>query len=722
MRKHAATLMLVLLAVALGVWLWVDRDRVTEGERKRRENSVFVAWRRDDLTQITVVHDGETIVLQRERIADKTQAEGKEGRWRMTSPRTERADPVAVERLLTTLEFATVTRKVDDGVGPAAQGLETPRATGIVQMGGLAVPFALGGPSPRPEGSTYFRVGTEPAVVVSKEIEAALLAPSDTYRDRTVVPYLAAELARVEVKHESGGFALERIDERSFRVTESGLLASRQGLERIWAALAEMRAEAFAKDADVDRLTAHPTATVILTPKDGTKGPAELVVGEACPGHPADVIVLRKTPTRVAACAPKDVGRLLVATVASLVEKHPFPLHMDEIEEVRLERTKVDTLVEPADAGAAPNAVEIARKGTGFRARAPFERDLSSAEAEAASELVTRIASLEATTVTRGAGTAFPFVARAKVRFGEHEQIVEIGPRGPGGRATLRRVLDDARLEMDPLAVRWLLPRETTLRSRSLLENEKRRPTRLLLRCGTDQDLVDRGEGFRLISPAGFETDGTVSQLVEGVLRGRVDGWVADTDDGTFGFTRDGCRVTLAFEDGNAPVTLAFSEERDGVVYARIDPRPGVFLAPHALRELAGAIYVSHGTLHTETARIERVRVIFEGKPVQPRSPTAFHDAVSALYADSVLALHKKPNGTPDLVIEVSVAEGGPPRRIACRPAPAQERRVCTMDGVDAVFAVAQAKLTAFQPAVDAGLPDAAAPATTTTPTPTPTP
>lgn len=709
MKKHAATIVLVLLAVALGVWLWVDRDRVTEGERKRRENNVFVAWRRDELSRITIVHDGETIVLERERAADKPQAEGKDGLWRMISPRAERADPVAVGRLLTTLEFATVARKVDDGIAQAAQGLDAPRATGTVQMGGLAVTFALGGPSPRPEGSTYFRVGAEPAVVVSKEIEAALLAPSDTYRDRTVVPYLAAELARVEVKHESGGFVIERIDERSFRVTETGMLASRQAIDRIWAALAEMRAEAFAKDADVERLTAHPTATVFLTPKDSTKPPAELVVGEACPGYPADVIVLRKTPTRVAACAPKDVGRLLAATAASLVERHPFPLHMDEIEELRLERSNVNPIVEAADAGATPSAVEIARKGPGFRARAPFERDLSSAEAEAATELVTRIASLEATTVTRGGGGAFPFVARAKVRFGEHEQIVEIGPHGPGGRATVRRVLDDARLEMDPLAVRWLLPRETSLRPRSMLDGEKRRPMRVLLRCGTDQELVDRGEGFRLVAPAGYETDGTISQLVDGVLRGRVEGWVADTDDGSFGFTRDGCRVIIAFEDGNAPVTLLFSEDRHGVVYARIDPRPGVFLASHALRELAGAIYVSHGTLHTDASRIERVRATFEGKPVLPRSPTAFRDAVAALYADSVLALRKKPDGAPDLVIEISLAEGGPPRRIACRPAPAKERRVCTVEGVDATFAVAQAKLAAFQPVADAGPPDAAA-------------
>ena len=62
-------------------------------------------------------------------------------------------------------------------------------------MGTLEIPFALGGPSPRPAGSSYFRVGAEPPIVVTKELTDALLASADTYRDRTVVPYLATELA-----------------------------------------------------------------------------------------------------------------------------------------------------------------------------------------------------------------------------------------------------------------------------------------------------------------------------------------------------------------------------------------------------------------------------------------------------------------------------------------------------------------------------------------------
>lgn len=690
MKKHAATIVLVALAVALGVWLWIDRDRITEGERKRRENSAFVVWRRDELTRISIAHDGESIVLERDRPAsssDKPSNEGKEGQWRLTSPRQERADPVAVERLLTTLEFANVARKVTDG---AALGLDSPRAIGAVRMGGLEVPFALGGASPRPEGSSYFRVGDATPIVISKEVADALLAPSDTYRDRTVVPYLATELARVEVKHGDRGFALVRIDDHSFRIEESGVLASRSGVDRLWAALAEMRAEAFPKDADAERLTAHPVATVKLFPKDAGKPAAELVVGEACPGHPADVVVRRLAPDRVAACAPQDIVGYLSGDAASLAEKHPFTMRMDEIEELRLEH-----------AGAA--TIEIARKGTGFHQRAPTDRDLAEAEADAATQLLERIAISEARAVSRSGTGAAPFasVGRAVVRSGEREQVVEIGAPGPDGRAILRRLLDDARLDVDAVLLRRLTPRGTTLRARTVLDREARRPTRVLLRCGTPQELVDGGEGFRLVAPAAYETDGAIVQLVDALTKGRIDGWVADSEeDIAFGFTKDGCHVILGFADGNAPVTVWFGAEGEGGVYAKVDGRSGVLVAPRALRDLAKGFYVSRGTLRTEAATIERVKVLLQGRLFTPRDPAAARDALAALYADRVVSLDKL-DGAPDLLIEVAVAEGGGPKRIACRTVTPTER-YCALDGVKATFAVAASRFAALLPASSA--------------------
>ncbi|MCW5834802.1 MAG: DUF4340 domain-containing protein, partial [Labilithrix sp.] len=426
MKRHATTIVLLLLAVGLGVWLWIDRDRVTEGERQRRENNVFSAWRREEVSRLEIAHEGETIVLERDAQGDQP--------WRMTSPRQERVDQAAAERLMTTLEFAVVVRKVGDASGAgesATLGFDAPRATGSVAMGPLVFRFTLGGASPRPEGSSYLRVDDGAPFVASRELTDALLAPSDTYRDRTVIPYLSLELGRFEVKHAGGGFAVDRRDDRTFEVQGLGVSASRAALDKVWGALAEMRAEAFPKDADADRLTASPTLTIAMSPREAGKPPGELVVGEACPGHPNDVVVLRRRPTRVAACAPRGaIDALLAIAPAALVDKKPFSFRHDEIEELRLEALG-DRPGDAGDAGLAPRAIELARRGAGFHQREPEDRELSAEEADAVSELLSLVELGAADEVERGGGAPFDAIARARVRAGDHEETVEVGPFPP---------------------------------------------------------------------------------------------------------------------------------------------------------------------------------------------------------------------------------------------------------------------------------------------------
>jgi len=728
-KRHATTLLLFLVAVVLGLWLWLDRDKVTEGERQRRENNVFSAWRREEVSRLEIAHEGETIVLERDAKADKP--------WRMTSPRQERVDQAAAERLMTTLEFATRVRQVSVGGGrPAEKGIEdadlgfdAPRARGSVTMGPLVFRFVLGGSSPRPEGSSYLRVDDEAPFVASKELTDTLLAHSDTYRDRTVVPYLSLDLARFEVKHARapGGFVVERSDERSFKVQGPGVLASRFALDKAWGALAEMRAEVFPKDADADRLTASPQLTILMTPKDAGKPPGELVVGDVCPGHPNDVVVLRKQPTRVAACAPKGaIEALLAITPEALVDTKPFSFRHDEIEELRLEAIGGDAGPSDADAGGAPRVLELARRGTGFHQREPVDRELTSEEADAASELLSLIEHGTAESVVRGGGPFTP-IARARVRSGDHDEVVEVGAfseaqapnlaadAGRSGRTVmLRRVRDDARLMVPAAIARRLVPRATSVRPRTLLA-ETRRVQRVVLRCGTPQELVDDGSGLKLVEPSGYETDGSIVQLVDGLVRGKVLAWVADADDGSFGLgARDAdavCRVVLTFVDGNAPATVRFGAEGEGGVYGTVDGHPEVFVASRALLELARRIYVNHAALRAEPASIESVKVTSRGKPVTGRDPAALRAAAGALFADRVVSLGTTDVGAAEVEITIAVAEGGPAKRIVCGAPSATPRgaqRRCATPGVKAVFEVRQSVVDAFlEAAPDASTPDA---------------
>ncbi|MBS2017892.1 MAG: DUF4340 domain-containing protein [Deltaproteobacteria bacterium] len=688
MKKHAVTLALVAIAVLLGVWLFLDRDSVTEDERKKRENNVFVAWRRDELRRLVIAHDNETITLERDAAKDAS--------WRMKSPRDERVDTAAMERLLTTLEFATVQRKI--GESPATLGFDAPRAHGEVQMGAMVVRFALGGASPRPEGSGYLRIDDRPPVVVSKEVVSALLAPADTYRDRTVVPYLSIDLSKLELRHAAGSVTLERHDERSFKVASRGVLASRNGLDRLWNALAEMRAEAFPKDADVDRLTAAPKLTMIMTPKDAGKPAGELVIGEACPGQPNDVVVLRKSPTKVAACAPKSTLEALLVDADTLVDKQLFSVKFDEVEEVRLELLGAAGGAGTADGGSGPRAIEAARRGTGFHLREPADRDLDAGEADAMTELLGRLTDAAASSVER-AGAPFTAYARARLRFGDHEEVVEVASPGEKGVAIARRAHDGALLTIAPEVVRRLLPRETTFRPRGIFAEQGRRVSKLVFRCGLPQELVDDGGGFRMVEPKGYEVSGKVRQIVDALTRGKIDTWVSDVDDGSFGFgaAETACRVVVAFADGNAPATITFGAEGESGIYGKVDTRAGVFVAPKSMHKWMTEIHVSETSLRYEFDRVERVRTTFRGREVAIRQPL-MKEAMGRIVATPVAfgraAIAALP--PPELVIEV-FPEGGASARVQCRPPLHPETRNparrCTKDGSEVVFEVVQSSL-----------------------------
>lgn len=643
--KHLRTpLILLVLAIGLGVYLWRDKDKVTEGERKRRETSAFVAWRKDEVSRVEIAHEGETIVVERDTKKDTA--------WRLKSPREERADQAAVERMLTTMEFASIVRRPTEGTN---LGLESPRASGTVTMGGLVMRFALGAPSPRPEGSSYFRLEGESAIVVSRELTETLLQSVDTYRDRTVVPYLSLDLASLSASYGDGAFSIERTDERSFKVGDLGVVASREALDKVWSALAEMRAESFPKEADVDRLVAAPKMTLTLKPKDG-RPTAVLVAGDACPGHPNDVVVLRKEPTRIAACAPKGAIDSLRMKPADLVDRRLFAFRADEIEELKLE-----------DSAKKEATIEIARKGTGFHQRQPTDRDLTTEEADAANELVARIAASSAELVTRPDPSAPPFEAVGKVTVtsGAHTEVVEIGKADDKAeKVPLRRVRDDARLSVNRATARRLLPRVSSLAPRALLGDE-RRVTRMLLACGTRQEFKDEGNGLRLVDPPGYETDGTVLQIVDALTRGKVEEWVADSDDGSFGLSSETCRVVLSFADGNDPATIRFGGETANGVYGIVEgKKPHVFLVGKAIRDMTKKVYVNRAT------------------------PSV---AVPGLYADDILKIASTDVG------KVEVELGPPNNRIRCGPIRANDPnklRPCTVGTVKVVYLIADARLS----------------------------
>jgi len=713
LRRHGTSLVLAALAIALGVWIWMDRGSVTDSERAARPNDVFPAFRRDELSRVEIDEGTEKLVLAREvggsgaggtsRSPDDRDADAA---WEIESPARGPADPEAVDQLLGALEFATWIRKVAPGAAPT---FDAPRARGSIQMGKLVFHFALGGPAPSPEGSSYFEVDGS-VFVVSKELADQLSKGADAYKSRTIVPYLSLDLASIEVKSSAGDVVIERTGELTFEIESSHLRASREGLDKLWSALAEMRAESFAHGDPKD-----PVVTITMTPKDG-RPRGVILVGGACPGHADDLLVARTEPTPLAACAPRGILAGLEQTAEALADTRLFFAHEDEVEELSL-----------ASADGATK-IELARKGSGWHARAPFDRDLTGDEVDAANAVATAVLRAQGTDVAPIAPDD-PFTLRAHVRVhgGEmkEDELVDVGEGAHGW--VVHRLADHARLAVTPEVARRLRPSKSALKGRDVIQPplDPKDVISLVLRCGTAQDLArdPRSLKWTLASPRGYVADQAGAlDLVDQIAHLRADAWIADADDGSFGFSQSKCDATLGARGGRT-VALTLGRDGENGLYAIVSDSAGgaspVFLEPRVFRDAIARILVDRSGLGVDAAgassivlsrtgaRIELKRVggVLVGPTPDAALPTSVESiasALSTLRADDVVRLGPPAPDegfdAPSLDVRAELESDGGKRTVHVRFGRDVLRKNQAMvyarvDGVDATFAVARERV-----------------------------
>ena len=523
MKRHTTSIVLAVLALALGVWIWIDRGTITDAEREKRPKNVLPAFRRDEVSRVEITKGNEKLVLVRDvdRDADAS--------WRVESPEPGLADPNAVEQLSSAFEFATFVRKVDPKSAPT---FDSPRASGSITMGKLTYRFVLGSVAPTPEGASYFKLDGDAVYVVSKELSEQLLKGAGAYKSRTVVPYLSLDLASLEIRGKSvslsGGEAsvrIERTGELTFKIAGSGLRASREALDKLWSAFAEMRAESF-----TDEHVGDANFTITMTPKDGRKT-GEILVGGPCKDHPDDLVVSRTSPTKLDACAPKGIVDGLSLGADDLADAKLFFAHEDELEEIALSN----------DDG----KIELARKGSGWHARAPFDRDLAGDEVDAANTLASAVIRARGTSVSVFAPGDFTVRSHLRVRGGEmkEEENVDVGQTASGAWVA-HRLSDNARIALTDDVARHLKPSKSALKGRDVVQPalDPKDVAGLTLRCGVAQDLTRDGSQWKMTSPAGYTADQAAAlDLVDQIAHLRADAWIADTDDGSFGIATSTC-------------------------------------------------------------------------------------------------------------------------------------------------------------------------------------
>jgi len=725
-KRHMTSLVFIAAALMVSIYAYVvDRGKVTDPERTARGAALFPAFRRDEITRIELTGPSENLVLERDaaRPAGRDGGDGGDPSWHMVSPVKAAADPAAVEALIGALDVGNVIRRAE------GQNFDKPRLRGTMTMGKVIYRFLLGGEAPVPEGAAYVRLDgdDEGSFVVGRDLVAQLLKAADTYRERTIVPYLSIALRRLEVRGATESWAIDRSDDVSFHFAEPpGRRVSRDGIDRVWRALAETRAEAFLSDAEADRGQEHEAAlvVVVMTPTNGETKPGELAVGGVCPGRPEDVIVVRRSPSRLSACAPKMILEGLATPKADLLDKHLFAARFDEVEEL---------VLEPLEPGSPK--LEMARLGSGWHERAPEDRELAKDEVDMANALVTQLVRGEGRLIDPAAKEAAGFtprlrvvVARAESEAREELQVdrtakshPEAGGISPADEFIVRRAGDGALLAIDRELERKLEPRATALRGRELWSPslEGKEVVSLASRCarGVDQELARDGTTFVMRKPAGYPADnGAALDVFEAVAHAKAESWAADTDDGSFGLG-DGCRIDVGVKDGGGTRTETLllgreSGEGEAGVFAQIAGRAPVFVVSKALKEMVGRPLVDRNIFFIDPQKLSAV-ALKRGAASVTLSRTApagadagateaVFSAFSRLRAEDVLHLGAaRPDegfASPSLEVRATAAGDAGARSVRFvfgRATLLRDQKVyfARVDGVDATFAVAKERL-----------------------------
>jgi hypothetical protein len=739
LRQHGTTVgLLVLALLAAAVVFFLDRGAVTTTEAEQRKKNLFEAFRIEQITELEVTIEGRTARVQRGAENDA----GQRG-WEVTLDGARYpAEEQVVDQYLGALDMAVVERRV-----PAASvdrerfGLAAPRISVRVAMGRLDYRLRLGGPAPSPSGAVYAEVEGHGAAVVTQQLAAALDVRLDSFRVRAFVPYAPDEIQAITLDGEGGARPLVRVGLGAARgagfrfdgtTKEGSVRVSAVALERIWAALGQLDADAFLADADADRAQGR-RVTLTLSPRDPARKRAVIELGGACPGHPDDIIAIQREPARVSACVPQGALEDLTRPAAELVDRRLLGAPADEVTEVKL----------TADG----RTVELARKGPQWHLRAPADRsvDAETGRAYLASLLEVEADRLIAAADLKALGLDPP---RAKVRLisvtpsggadggdEEREETLFVGDE-QGGVVHVRRVEDAAVAAVPRERARVFFPSELALRPRQLFDEPAESVRSLRIEGGGRVQRLSRdkrGEGgFRLLEPSGeglTADEGLADDLAQTLGALSVERWVDEkgADAGPYGLDKPRLLIEAElFEDaplgGKKKLTVAIGAPAGAGSFARAGGDPAVFVAPSALEAAADRWLLRRAATQIDPEAIRRVTLRAEGgktvvieqisgvfrlagapaDPVSTAKAAAIRDALGELAAEGAVSLGKpdKSHGLDPPRLEIIAlpadVSAGKPIRISIGAGDAFRGTsifYARREGVDATFAVAQAKV-----------------------------
>ncbi|HET7539231.1 MAG TPA: DUF4340 domain-containing protein [Polyangiaceae bacterium] len=712
---------IVVLAGASTILLFATRDLAGTSDSTAREQNLFVALRREDVLRLELRENGPKTVLER------GSAKSGSASFALVEPVKEPADPATVDKLLSALSSARALRPVEQGAPSSTLGLDKPAAQIAARTAQGSFQLDLGGNAPTPEGARYARVRIdhEPdkVVVVAKSLADELAVELDAFRLRSLVSVNEADVARIELDSAKSRIELTRSTGTNFliRAEQQQVLADRDVLKSLFFQLSRLTASRFLSESEAEAALGTAPAHCEITLKDG-KSKLGFDVGGTCPDKPSELVIVRRTPDLQRACAPRELEATLALSPDEFLDRHAFSLHTDEVEEL--------------DISGGKSKFSLLRKGSGFVLHTGSETQV---ELEAGNQRIAELLEAEGERVPFEPGMRADFAldpAQISVTLRSSaardrdviEQVVRVGKRDASGNLYVYREQDGVLLRIPRELSRGFFVDSTLLYARKLTEFGLSSFISAEIEHKQSKQVLRRmNDALRLEEPRGFEADGALSaDLIQALGALTAERFVADKDDGSFGFQRSSLRVRFAFKNGEGVTVerhLRFGDETALGVFATLSDDGPVFILARAVRDTCqlsllnralfpisgdafnGITMETHGRNLRLSRQGERLLVTPAGSFPQDRVLELL-DALGNLRAEAALhtgpALPGEGFSAPFLTLHLVPRQGAPQTVTFGAGDSWRSTSIFYMrvSDVDATFVIAQSKVRALSDAL----------------------
>lgn len=283
---------LVLLLATIGIGFYVSLVELKQPTVEEREELAREVARLDEdaITRLDVTGPAGAFTLAKESDA-----------WRLTSPRTARADATQVRRLLYHLDPVESERaladKPDKPLAPADFGLEPPKGSLTATDGTRTITLLFGDKTPVGD-FRYLKLQDKPVIYVAgNRLFDAVDEPWDSYRSRSILDIDAATVTALSANSPSSAYTLRKEGERWMLASPVEDTADGVAAASILSKAQGLYAEQFVSDEPTAEQRAtwglEPALSTLTLTVENREQPIEIRVGHALGGRPDELHVMR---------------------------------------------------------------------------------------------------------------------------------------------------------------------------------------------------------------------------------------------------------------------------------------------------------------------------------------------------------------------------------------------------------------------------------------------